>query len=151
IIQMLHGFRDGMSMDEIFRSVLQADPEEIDEEFDSWLRQKANPADARTFMTLFSEGAEAFQAGDLATAKRALEQAAELFPVAARGSPYSLLAQIHLREGNTEAAIEALRSLTEFDETAYRPNLELARLLEEAGDLEGAAAALEREIGRAHV
>jgi tetratricopeptide (TPR) repeat protein len=39
-----------------------------------------------------------------------------------------------------------LRRLTEFDETAYAPNLELARLLEEEGDLVGAAEALERAV-----
>ncbi|MQA91987.1 MAG: tetratricopeptide repeat protein [Gemmatimonas sp.] len=146
IIQMLHGYRDGRSAEEIFQNVLGGDDEEIDEEFDRWLRDRESPEEARTFMTLFQRGRAAMEAGDLDEARQALEQAGELFPVAASGSPYALLAQIHVQEGNDEGAIEALQILTEHDETAYSGNLELAQMLEENGDPAGAAAALERAV-----
>jgi cellulose synthase operon protein C len=146
IIRMLHGYRDGQSTEEVFRTVLGDEGEAIDEDFDRWLRERSDPADARTFMTLFQQGRQAMDAGDMAAATRAFEQAGELFPVAASGSPYALLAQIHLREGDEEAAIEALKILSEHDETAYSANQELARLLEENGDVQGAAAALERAV-----
>ena len=46
----------------------------------------------------------------------------------------------------SQAAIAALTSLTAYDETAYGANLELARLLEEAGNVQGAVDALERAV-----
>jgi tetratricopeptide (TPR) repeat protein len=146
LVQMLHGYRDGRSNDDILRSVLRAEPEEVDEQFDAWLRARADPDRAREFMTFFQNGQQLLQAGNLPQAKQALESAAAIFPVAGSGSPNALLAQIHLREGNDEAAMAALTVLSDYDENAYGANLELARLREAAGDLAGAAAALERAV-----
>ncbi|MEX2584536.1 MAG: tetratricopeptide repeat protein [Gemmatimonadota bacterium] len=146
IIRMLHSYRDGRPNEEIFRSVLGGEPEAIDAEFDRWLREHHDPDEARRFMELFGEGRRAFEAGDVVAARRAMEEAGELFPVARSGSPYAVLAQIHAQAGDEAAAIEALRTLTEYDETAYAANRELARLLEEQGDTVGAAAALERAV-----
>jgi cellulose synthase operon protein C len=146
LIRMLHGYRDGRSTEEIFRSVLDSDPEDVDDEFDDWLRAKADPDDAREYRALFIEGQQQLQEGNMREARRLLEAAAELFPVARSGSPYRLLAQIELRENDEAAAIEALERLTAFDETAYAENLELARLLEATGDPAGAVEALERAV-----
>jgi cellulose synthase operon protein C len=146
LVRMLHGYRDGHSTDDIFRSALRAEPEAVDEQFDSWLRARANPDRAREFMQHFTEGRRQFTSGNLRQATEALEAAAAIFPTAGGGSPYVLIAQIHLREDNEEAAAAALTKLTQYDETAYTANLELARLLESTGDLPGAAAALERAV-----
>jgi cellulose synthase operon protein C len=146
LVRMLRGYADGRSTDEVFRSVLRAEPEAIDDQFDAWLRARTNPETAREFMQLFSEGRRQLEAGNTREAQQSLEAAAALFPTAQGASPLAVLAQLHLRNGNEAAAIEALRSLTEYDETAYSANLELARLLEAAGDREGTLEALERAV-----
>lgn len=146
IVRMLNAYGAGMSDERIVEEVLDTDAERLDAEFDRWLRQKSDPARARQFMQLFQEGRSRLEAGNLEQAQRALEAAGQLFPVAASGSPYGLLAQMHLRNGDTDAAREALVQLTEYDETAYLPNLELAELLEADGDEAGAAKALERAV-----
>src|SRR5690606_4183331 len=132
VMEMLHGYRDGRSTEQIFESVLGADPEAVDAEFDAWLRRRASPENARAWQQLMLQSRELLQQNAYPQARRSLEAAAELFPVARSGSPYALLAQIHLREDDEAAAIDALRRLTRHDETAYQANLELARLLEEA-------------------
>jgi len=146
LVRMLHGYRDGSDHEDVLRSVLGGEPEEIDEEFDRWLRARAQPEQARQFMSFFTDGQRQFQAGDLPAAQRSLEAAAALFPRASSGSPYALLAQIHTRNGNEAAALAALTELSLVDENAYGANLELARLREERGDLAGAADALERAV-----
>ncbi len=146
LVRMLHGYRDGRSTDDIFRTVLRAEPDVVDAQFDRWLRARANPDQAREYMTLLREGARQFEANDFAAARRSLESAAEFFPAGGGGSPYALLARIHIREGDDAAAIEALARYTEYDENAYSANLELARLRESAGDMAGAAAAFNRAV-----
>lgn len=146
LLSMLHGYRDGRSTEQILSSVLRADPEEVDARFDAWLRSRWNPSDARDFRRMFTEGQSQFQEGNSREARSLLAAAGELFPVARSGSPYAILAQLELRENNEEAAIEALRRLTEHDETGYQANLELARLLDASGDMAGAAEALERAV-----
>jgi cellulose synthase operon protein C len=146
LLRMLHGYRDGRATEEIFRSVLRAEPEAIDRDFDTWLRGRASPERAREFGRILAAGRRQLDAGDLADARRSLEAAAALFPVSSAGSPYALLAQLHLRQGDERAAADALVELTRYDEHAYAANLELARLLESLGDERGAAEALERAV-----
>ncbi|MEX0912170.1 MAG: tetratricopeptide repeat protein, partial [Gemmatimonadota bacterium] len=146
VIRMLHGYRDGLSTDEIFRRVLGAEPEVIDEEFDAWLRATHSPEAAREFRQLMTQGREHYEAGNLPQAISSLERAGEMFPVSASGSPYAVLAQIHLEAENEDAAVAALETLTSYDETALSANLQLADLLESAGDDRGAAGALERAV-----
>ena len=147
IVEMLHGYRDGRATEDIFRSVLRAEPTAIDAEFDRWLRSRADPANIERWEDLYERGRAAFEEENFPAAKPLLEEAASLFPVSGgRGSPYSLLAQIHLREGNRRAAADALIALTSRDDRAYAANIELAGILEELGDTAGAAAALERAV-----
>lgn len=146
ILDILRGYRDGMNDQEVFRSVLGLTPEQMDQQFDRWLRERGDPDRAREFMQLFQEGMALREAGDRQGAEEALEAAGELFAVAKGGSPYTLLAQMRLEEGDTASAVQALATLTEFDETAFVPNLTLAEILRERGDLPDAAAALERAV-----
>lgn len=146
LVRMLHGYRDGRGTEQILQSVLGADLETIDAGFDRWLRSRADPENARRFRALITAGQQQMQSGNLADAQRTFETAAELFPITRAGSPYAFLAQIHLRQNNEDAAIDALRKLTENDETAYEANLQLAELLDAKGDTEGAMEALDRAV-----
>lgn len=146
VLALLAGYREGVDPTSLFQRVLGSGSAGIDEAFDAWLRTTYTPGSASEFMTLMEAGRYAYERGELNDARRALERAAELFPIASAGSPYALLARIHLDRGDTEAAIEALRALTAHDEAAYQANLELARLLEAGGDIPGAAAALDRAV-----
>jgi len=76
-----------------------------------------------------------------------LERARALYPgYVAPGSPYELLAEIHLERGDRARAAAELSQLAARSETAYQANLDLAGLLEESGQLAEAAEALERAI-----
>jgi cellulose synthase operon protein C len=113
LLAMLHGYRDGRTTPELFRSALRAEPEAVDRAFDVWLRQRHPPARAAEFLAHMGEGARLFQAGRLDEAKRPLEAAAALFPLGGGGSPHALLAQIHLKQGDRRAAAAALGRLTD--------------------------------------
>jgi cellulose synthase operon protein C len=146
VLRMLHGYRDGRSTEQTFRDVMGMDAGTVDAQFDAWFRRRADPATAQEFTRLLAAGQRAFGEGDLVQARSSLEAAAALYPVSGAGSPYALLAQIHLRNGDERRAADALTVLTEHDENAYAANLELARLLESLGDRQGAARALERAV-----
>jgi cellulose synthase operon protein C len=143
---MLLAYRDGKSSAEVLRSVLRAEPEAIDRDFDAWLRGRYPPRRLAEFLALDAEARRLLAADRAEAATRPLDAAAALFAVAGEDSPYALLARIHRQRGNTRAAADALTKLTAFDESAYAENLELAGLLETLGDPSGAAAALERTI-----
>jgi cellulose synthase operon protein C len=144
--RMLLAYRDGKSSAEVLRSVLRAEPEAIDRDFDAWLRGRYPPRRLAEFLALDAEARRLLAADRAEAATRPLDAAAALFAVAGEDSPYALLARIHRQRGNTRAAADALTKLTAFDESAYAENLELAGLLETLGDPSGAAAALERTI-----
>ena len=66
-----------------------------------------------------------------------------LFPeFAGRESPHFYLAAIYKDQGKPLDAIRELQQLTAISDSHYRGQLELARLLEDQGDLKGAAASL---------
>lgn len=146
IVRILRAYGEGRSDEQIIRSVLGTTPEAMDDEFDAWMRSRFPPDRAQEFSRLSSDAGRAAAAGDMTRAKRLLEQAGALFPVAQAGSPFAALAEIREEEGDIAGAIEALKIVSAADEQAYEPNLHLAKLLEETGDLAGAAAALERAV-----
>jgi cellulose synthase operon protein C len=144
--RMLRGYAEGRGTAEVLRSVLRAEPEAVDGEFDAWLRGRYPPARLAQFTTLYAEGTRLLAADRPDDALRPLAAAAALLPGGGEGSPHALLAAIHQRRGDDRAAAEALAALTALDENAYAENLRLAELLERLGDRAGAAAALDRAI-----
>lgn len=159
ILGFLRGYADGRSTEELIRSELRSEPERFDREFDAWLRGRfaaqwgaigalaPQAMQGGEYAMRMQEAERQLAAGELEDAKRSLERAAELFPdQPGKGSPYALLAELHLREGDRRAAADALLHLTRVDENAYDENLRLAELLESLGDEAGAAEALERAL-----
>lgn len=175
LVAMLRGYRDGLSTAAVFRQVLRSEPAAFDTRFDLWFRDRYAqalraidvkappvPSDAAgsgagtrsqlgaiggEYVDRLREGREAFDAGRLDDAQRALERAKALFPeYAGDGSPHALLAEIHARRGDRRRAADELLELVRRDETAYDANVRLAGHLAALGDRAGAAAALERAI-----
>lgn len=155
---MLRGYGQGRSTEEMLRSELETDAAGFDRDFDAWLRARYAERFAALgrimpgtrgaqYLEQLGEAQRLIGEGELDEAKRSLERVAELFPEhGGESSPYALLADIHLKQGNERAAADALLKLTAVDENAYAQNLQLAGILERLGDAPGAAEALERAI-----
>jgi tetratricopeptide (TPR) repeat protein len=104
-------------------------------------------ADAGDFEAQLSAGLALFQASKRAEALPYLERAQALFPeFAGKDSPQFYLAAIYKDQGKPLDAIRELQQLTAIADGHYRGQLELARLLEDQGDLKGAAASLDRAL-----
>jgi tetratricopeptide (TPR) repeat protein len=171
ILAMLRAYGEGMSDVEVFDRVLGIEPEQFDDRFDNWLKDRYEtqlasvPAGQREeggmieralgamrggatgFPGEMRRGRELVESGKSAEAIDVFERAKALFPeYAGPGSPYEMLAQIHLELGDTAAAALEMQALTAIDENRYGVNVTLAQLLEKLGDAEGAVAALERAI-----
>jgi cellulose synthase operon protein C len=111
-----------------------------------WLsgRVSRSPHDVESRIAL---GAILLDEGDLEEARIVLEEARDIFP----GNPdprgaNRILAELHRRAGDGDAEIEALSRHVANVSTDYDSHLELARLLEERGDLERAARSLEEAL-----
>ncbi len=155
---LLRGYGEGRTTEELMRAVLDTDPASFDRDFDAWLRARyadrlralgrISPGMRGTqYVQQLGEARRRIEAGELDEAKNSLERIAELFPDAGgESSPYVMLADVHLKQGNPRAAAEALEKLTRVDENAYDQNLRLAEILESLDDPAGAAEALERAL-----
>jgi len=100
-------------------------------------------ADAGDFEAQLSAGLALFHASKRAEALPYFERAQALFPeFAGRESPHFYLAAIYKDQDRPLDAVRELQQLTAISDVHYRAQLELARLLEDQGDLAGAAASL---------
>lgn len=168
IRRFLQAFREGKSANEAFEIVAGTGIAAFDAKFDAWFRRRfAREFDAVDPVTRGSgRGAEGglvkwegtlFAAMRRATtaiggkqwdvAQRELESAKALFPSwAEEGSPYHLLAELHLVRGDTVAAIRELREVVGRNESAFAEGVQLAGLLRQRGDTSGSVAALDRTL-----
>jgi tetratricopeptide (TPR) repeat protein len=104
-------------------------------------------ADAGDFEAQLAAGQALFHASKRAEALPYFERAQALFPeFAGRESPHFYLAAIYKDQSRPLDALRVLQQLTAISDTHYRAQLELARLLEEQGDVAGAAASLGRAL-----
>ncbi|HET6899918.1 MAG TPA: tetratricopeptide repeat protein, partial [Vicinamibacteria bacterium] len=104
-------------------------------------------ADSGDFEAQLAAGAALFHAGQRAESVPYFERAQSLFPeFAGRESSHFYLAAIYKDQGKTSEAVRELQELTAISDGHYRGQLELARLLEDGGDLAGAAASLDAAI-----
>ncbi|MGQ0648686.1 MAG: peptidase MA family metallohydrolase [Gemmatimonadaceae bacterium] len=163
--RLLDAYRTGKTTAEAFQAVAGVNTEAFDQKFDAWFRQRfaaefravepkavGEGTDARMqwegpLYTAVRSGVAAIAAEQWEEAVRTLEGAKALFPsFADEGSPYHLLAQIHLKRGNKAKAMAELAAIGSRNESAFEENVQLARLLQESGDTPGAATALERTL-----
>jgi len=159
---MLRGYRDGLSTEQVVSRVLKVGMTELDRRFDAYLRQRfssplavvrteppgldATPG-AQDFAAQSARGRALVEGGKHAEAVPYLERAVALFPeYAGDDSPRWYLASAYEQAGKLREAAAELSALTEVNETHYEANLKLAELLERLNDLKGAAAALDRAM-----
>ncbi|MGI9076746.1 MAG: tetratricopeptide repeat protein [Gemmatimonadaceae bacterium] len=172
---MLKGYRDGLTTAQVMKRVLGSEQSALDRKFDIYLRERfsqplaairvsaaSDSGDTRVvrrvpmldamrdpgdFVAQLAAGRTLLDEGKPDEAIMYLERAKALFPeYAGPSSPYALLARIHTDKGAPRRAADELERLTGLDENAYAANVELAKLLEQLGDLRGSSAALERAI-----
>ncbi len=173
LVALLKAYGDGRSTEQAFQSVLGTTLDDFDKAFFAQLDQRfAGPlaairpatkviapgpsladvevrakADAGAFEAQLSAGLALFHASKRVEAVPYFERAQALFPeFAGRESPHFYLAAIYKDQGKPLDAIRELLQLTAIADDHYRGQLELARLLEDQGDLKGAAASLDRAL-----
>ncbi len=171
--QLLRGYADGATTQELLPEVLGWSSEELDERFDAYVRQRfegsldavrgAPPpergdADRESLEQRVSERPDDFPArlrlgsmlrreGDLETAAEHLTAALRLFPeYAGNDGPHWELARIREAQGRPQEAIEHLGALRTVNESHLPGALLEAEILEREDELEAAARALERAI-----
>ncbi|MBL8960376.1 MAG: tetratricopeptide repeat protein, partial [Gemmatimonadetes bacterium] len=161
----LQAFRDGKTANQAFEQVARVGIEAFDQRFDDWFRKKFAAEFKAVDYVVAGEGKEqvvkwegplfaAVRSAATAVAGqqwdeavRLLEGAKAMFPAWAEdGSPYHLLSEVHLKRGDTTAAVRELTAIATRSETAFQENLQLARLLRARGDAPGAVAAMERTL-----
>ncbi|MEN8376800.1 MAG: tetratricopeptide repeat protein, partial [Gemmatimonadota bacterium] len=153
--EMLDAYGRGGSEERVFRDVLEASPEAVDDAFDRHLRERfATQFDAvgsaehpGEFGLRLQAASRALEEGRTEQARAELEEAARLFPQAAGArAPQALLARLHRASGDLEAESRALEAWVAVDEGAYDGLLRLAELRAERGSFRDAAEALVRAL-----
>ncbi len=172
ILEMLNGYRAGETTPALVERLLGIEMEDLDEYFqrryenalnalatlgasagmaaqpssigDLTRLARENPGNFRARLTA---GVALFQEDRLDEAEGHLRSALRLFPeYGGNDSPYWFLAQIHIKRGETGLAAAALARLTALNESHYEAFLQHAELLDELGDVDGAAAALDAAV-----
>ena len=173
IIDMLSAYRAGQTTDEVFRSVLKIDLKAFDKKFDDYLRQRFSVAlqslsgdsiavdPSRTademmqrvrrrphYPTTMIAAKILTDRGEQELALGLLETAKGLFPEnTSPDGPYMQLLDLYkTRPADSTKMLALLKDLVRYGTTEYEPHLLLADMLQQRGDLAGAADALERAM-----
>lgn len=161
ILQMLRGYRDGQTNEQVMRSVLEVEPEAFDKKFEAYIEQrfatqlaavdggegKGDGRNSGSLADALGTAADLIREQEYDQAIPLLERAKQQFPeYAGPGGPYRLLAQIYLERGDRQKAAAELEKHTTINETDYEANIQLAELWSQLGNTAGAAAALERAM-----
>jgi tetratricopeptide (TPR) repeat protein len=171
LVDMLLAYKSGASTADVFRQVLKTDEASFDKRFDDYLRQRfAGPIAALATSSTSVEPSQSTEEiskrlaseagnyaaqmigatilldrGDTAAAVTPLERARALFPENTSGDgPYDRLLAVYRQTGDTAKLLPLLQDMIRYGETSYEPHILLAKLLEQRGDLKGAADAYER-------
>ena len=159
LVDMLTAYRDGLDTRAVVSRVLGMTADQLDLQFDTWLRRKF----ATAFRSIEPSGDRAALSGEFVTAMRqgiaSLEQhqtdsaqaqllrAQALFPeYAGPDAPALHLAQIARDRGDLRAALAQVQRVTARGETAWEANLLEAELRERLGDSVGTRVPLDRLI-----
>ncbi len=145
ILEMLRLYREDRTTEEVFEEALGISPSAFDRQFNSWVDSRTGLIDLELFRQWTEQGVAAANAGDHETAIENLSRAVNMYPeYTFDGNPYLPLAASYEAVGDLDLAIATLDRFGSYAEHGFAGLLELARLREETGDLEGAADALNR-------
>ena len=159
LVAMLIAYRDGLDTPAVFAKVLGMKPDEVDKQFDTWVRTKfavplrsIQPSDGKretggAFVSAIRAGMSFISRHQLDSAQSVLLHAQTLFPeYAGQGAPALLLAKLAFERGDLRSALEQVQRVTSRNETAWDANLLEADLRAKLGDSAGARAPLERML-----
>jgi tetratricopeptide (TPR) repeat protein len=159
LLGMLQAYRDGLDTPAVFTKVLGIKPEEMDKQFDAWVRakfavplrsiqpSKANGEVGGAFVSAMRAGVALMSENQLDSAQAVLLRAQALFPeYAGQGAPALLLARIAFDRGDFRTALQQVQRVTSRNETAWEANQLEADLRTKLGDSTGARAPLERML-----
>lgn len=171
---MLLGYKEGLSTEQVFQRVLKTDLKAFDKKFDDYMRQRfAGPiaalasdsvkvepsqsteeiskraAEARgSYATQMIAAKIMMDRSDTEAAIAPLERARVLFPEnTSPDGPYAPLLRLYTaRTADSAKMLSLLTDMVKYGETNYEPHIALANLLEKRGDLAGAGDAFERAM-----
>jgi tetratricopeptide (TPR) repeat protein len=159
LVSMLTAYRDGLDTPAVFAKVLGMKPEDVDKQFDSWLRAKfalplrsIEPSNGKgeisgAFVEAMRAGVALISRNQRDSAQVVLLRAQALFPeYAGQGAPAMLLAKLAFDRGDLRTALDQVQRITSRNETAWDANLLEADLRTKLGDSAGARAPLERML-----
>jgi tetratricopeptide (TPR) repeat protein len=151
LMEMLQGYRSGLSTEEVFRRVLKTDLEAFDRRFDAYIKLRFGPAIAalkdRSYQREITDARSLLRRGDTAAAIGPLERARAMFPEYGGGdSPYPFLVRALIATGNKKQAAEIMTRMIGLGDAPFETHVALADLLIQNGDSVGAANALESAI-----
>ena len=158
LVAMLTAYRDGLDTPAVFAKVLGMKPEEVDKQFDTWVRAKfAVPLRSITasdgkgevggaFVSTMRSAMAMMTANQLDSAKAAFQRAQALFPeYAGASAPALMLAKIAFDRGDFRGALDAgaARDVAQRDGVGCQP-ARGGSARRKLGDSSGARAPLER-------
>lgn len=172
---LLVGYRDRKTTPELVPEVLGVSERELDDAFDSWIkerfatelqvvaaapgpeqagggRRRGSGQAARSdgggeLQVTLAAALARYREKDLDSAEALYRRAIPMWPeYAGPGNAYTGLALIHRDRGNPAEAVVMLSEVTRRNEVAWEENLLEADLRAATGDTSGAAAALERTL-----
>jgi len=144
IQKMLLLYKDGKGTADAFKGSLNISLEAFDTEFLKWVDAKAAPINPDQYHKLFIEGSQAFEDGDTDKAITSLTSAIAMYPeYSDDANAYEPLVHAYIKKGDKAGAIDTLKKYMTYSETSYTSYVMLSQLLQEAGDLAGAAKSLE--------
>jgi tetratricopeptide (TPR) repeat protein len=159
LVAMLTAYRDGLDTPAVFAKVLGMKPEDVDKQFDTWVRAKfAVPLRSITasdgkgdvggaFVSTMRAGMAQMSANQLDSAKATFLRAQALFPdYAGQSAPALMLAKIAFDRGDFRGALDQVQRVTSRNETAWDANLLEADLRSKLADSAGARVPLERML-----
>jgi tetratricopeptide (TPR) repeat protein len=144
ILRMLALYKEGRNTEAVFMEALNLSLTDFDTAFLKWVDDRTRAIEISSFTDLVGEGEELMAKGETDMAIDVLSRAVTMYPeYTDEHNPYVPLAEAYLKKGDKKAAIDTLKKYLTYSETAYSSHIRLAELLEEAGDISGAAQALE--------
>jgi len=148
LMEMLQGYRTGLSTDQVVRRVLKTDLPAFDRRFDAYMQERFGPAMTalrdRSYLRNVAAGRALLRRGDSVAAVLPLERARALFPEYGGGDgAYPHLVAALLAKGDRKRAAEVLSTMAGLGDVPYEFHVKLADLLLQNGDTAGAANALE--------
>lgn len=159
LVDMLKAYRDGLRTRDVFTRVLAVTPEQLDKQFDTWLRarfvaafrsiRQAGEKDAPSgeFVTTMQDALAQLEQHHPDSARAQFLRAQALFPeYAGPDAPALYLAQIARDRGDLRDALSQVQRVTTRGETTWEANLLEVDLREQLGDSVGTRAPLERLI-----